>query len=99
MQEPLVLGPDRAGEEHQQVDVRVEAQLAAAVAAEGEDADRLDRAGRGSAKSCWTIASMRCEYLLQRVAPALAPLGRGRSSARAASRRAARAARTSDAGA
>ncbi len=58
VQEALVRRPDRAGEEHQQIDVRVQAQLAAAVAAEREDRHRLRRRRRrrrtaaGRARPC-----------------------------------------------
>ena len=37
VQEALVVGADRAGEEHQEIDVGVEAQLTASVATERED--------------------------------------------------------------
>jgi hypothetical protein len=48
VQEPLVVGADDAGEEHQQVHIRVQAHLAPAVATEGEDRYRLgQRSGIG----------------------------------------------------
>src|SRR5262245_38746636 len=40
-QKPLVVSADRIGEEHQQIDVRVKTQLAAAVPAKGEHPDGL----------------------------------------------------------
>ena len=58
VQEPLVVGSDGPGEEHQQVDVRVQAELAAAVAAEREHRDRLRgrrrprRTAAGRARPC-----------------------------------------------
>ena len=77
VQEPLVLGPERAGEEDQHVDVGVETELAPAVAPEREDADRLDRAGRGLDEQLLDDRVHPLRVLLQRDAPALAPLGRG----------------------
>ena len=65
-----------AGKEHEQVDVRVQAQLAAAVAAEREDRHRLrGRAGLGKELLDERVHAVR--VLAQRVASAFAALGGG----------------------
>ena len=63
-----------AGEQHQQIDVRVQAELAPAVAAEREDADGLrERARLGEQLLHQRVHAV--GVLPQRLAPALAPLG------------------------
>ena len=77
VQKPLVLGRDGTGKQHQQVDVGVEAQLAASVAAEGEDADRLrERSGLREQLLDDRIHAM--GVLLERLTAAVAPFGRRR---------------------
>ena len=74
VQEALVLGPERPGKEDQQIDVGMQTQLAPPVAAEGEDADRLRGVGRlGEQLLEERVHPLR--VLLQRDAPAIAPLG------------------------
>ena len=77
VQEALVFSRDRIGKEQQQVDIRVKAELLAAVAAERENADRLtDQPGIGKELLDDGVHPLR--VALERDPSALAPLGSGR---------------------
>src|SRR5262249_27636732 len=69
VKEALVVSGDRAGEQHEQIDVGVEAQLAATVAAEREDRYRVRRrTGIGKQLLDERVHAMR--VLAERVQPA-----------------------------